>query len=250
MLRGLSGVSADAAVRVQQQLQAHRFVVGGEAWLAGGVQHITEDKCPFCSASVVGNPLVVAYEGYFSKAYIEHKDALAALSDRLTSGLGEAAGLKAVQGFELAERTASFWRAFTPLSHVASARTSQIAAALKRLFDAASARLAAKLSAPLDVIAASEDYLAAAKEWEEIHKDLIKINNSMETDNNSIKTVKQKNGQNDKLSATVALSKLKAKKSRHSVIFVNLYKTYEKLIEQKNGYVADKDSKKNGTRRL
>ena len=73
LAKTLPGVAADAAARVQAQVEAHDFHDNGESWLATGLSHVREDACPFCGASVVENPLIAAYQDYFSDAYNTHK---------------------------------------------------------------------------------------------------------------------------------------------------------------------------------
>jgi len=244
MAKGLAGVSADAAARVRDQIAAHDFQANGEAWLSEGLQHVAGEKCPFCSASVAGNPLVKSYEGYFSDAYIDHKAALDALNALLQESLGEAAAMKVTQGYGAADRAAEFWRPFADLTYVTPDKVPQIEAAVKALYDAASAMLEAKVSAPLDDQPASEGFTAAVTVWQAMTSDLATANQAMVESNKAVAAVKEQNGKTDKPSAEAALAKLRAVKARHSEPFLGLATAYEKLVKEKDQCVTDKDAKK------
>lgn len=61
----IEGVSADTAQKVQEHLSKHNFLKGGEIWLAAGLQHVHEDRCPFCANNVKDNTLVDLYRQHF-----------------------------------------------------------------------------------------------------------------------------------------------------------------------------------------
>lgn len=244
MAKGLAGVSADAAARVRDQIAAHAFQANGEAWLSEGLQHVAGDKCPFCSASVAGNTLVQSYEGYFSEAYVDHKAALDALKAILQESLGKGTALKVTQGYGAADRAAEFWSSFADLTYVASDNVPQVEAAVKALYDAASAMLEAKISAPLDDQAASEEFTAAVIAWHRVSTELVTANKAMVESNKAVAAVKEATGKTDKVSAEAALAKLRAVKARHSEPFLGLAMAYEKLVKEKDQCVAGKDAKK------
>ena len=76
LLLGLPELAAEAAARVTAQMAKHGFHGEGEAWLSKGLERIVDEDCPFCGASVAGNALIEAYQGYFSEAYAAHVKAL------------------------------------------------------------------------------------------------------------------------------------------------------------------------------
>lgn len=244
MAKGLAGVSADAAARVRDQIAAHNFHANGEAWLREGLQHVTNDKCPFCSASMAGNMLVASYEGYFSEAYVAHKAALDDLKALLQEAFGESAALKVIQGFSAADQAAEFWRKFADLIYVTPDQVLQTEAAVKTLHDAVSAILEAKISAPLDEQHLSEEYIAAVTAWQAISSELAIANQAMIDSNRTISAVKEQLGKADKPSAEAALANLRALKARHSEPFLGLAVAYEKLVKEKDQCVADKNAKK------
>ncbi|MEJ0092701.1 MAG: AAA family ATPase [Methylocella sp.] len=244
MAKGLPEVSADAAARVRDQISAHGFHAGGEAWLSVGLEHVKDDKCPFCSASVAGNDLVNAYQGYFSQAYSEHKAALDDLAKQVDDQLGEAAALKAHQGFTNAERDAEFWRPFADLKFASPARVNEIEATVQAVHAAAADWLTAKISAPLEIAPASAAFTFAAAAWDLVCGELNPANGAIVQSNLVIAAVKEANAKADKAAAEAVLAKLKAVKTRHSEPFLGLAKAYETLAAEKDQCVKDKDAKK------
>src|SRR3546814_19024526 len=58
LAKGVDGIAADAARRVQQQLAHHDFRQDGEAWLSEGLPHIVADRCPFCATPLCGTRMI------------------------------------------------------------------------------------------------------------------------------------------------------------------------------------------------
>ena len=244
MAKGLPGVSADAAARIRDQISTHGFHAGGEAWLSKGLEHVKDDKCPFCSASVTRNDLIMAYQGYFSQAYVEHKSTLDDLIKQLDDELGEAAALKVHQGFTNAERDAEFWRPFADLKFSAPAETAEIEASIKALYAAADDWLTTKISAPLEIAPAPAAYTSAAAAWDQVCEGLKRANEAIAQSNLAIAAVKDANAKADKTAAEATLTKLNAFKMRHSEPFFSLASAYNKLVAEKDECVKEKDVKK------
>jgi hypothetical protein len=78
--RQLADLQAEAAERVRQ----HLATLGpeGEGWVADGMRRIHEPiataHCPFCAQGVAGSPVIQHYQAYFSDAYDQLKQAIAA----------------------------------------------------------------------------------------------------------------------------------------------------------------------------
>lgn len=243
--KGLPGVSTDAAALVQAQVDKHNFHASGEAWLAQGLAHLAQDACPFCSASTVGNSLIEAYNGYFSEAYAAHKTALDDLLNRTETALGQAAALKATQGFTDSGHTAEFWSQYAKHGFSLPAAVSRIIQEVGMLHQQALLILKSKIAAPLDVPATSGVFDLACQAWSVTHSELAASNETMTAANTIIQGVKDANAKADKVSAQAALAKLQAVKARHTEPFVSLATGYTALIAAKDTLVADKDAKKN-----
>jgi wobble nucleotide-excising tRNase len=244
MAAGLQDVSVAAAGMVQTQLETHSFHDGGEAWLAQGLAHIQEEKCPFCGVAVTGNPLIAAYQGYFSEAYEAHKAALVALAKEVDDALGPGTALKTEQGLKDAAREGAFWAPYLEQEYVGLAEPDGVADGMAALYDAALARMTAKLSSPLDPVAAAPAYIAALAAWEKIAAGLGSVNEGMVAANLGIDAIKAANAKADKVAATALLASLEATKKRHSTPFAGLATAYDLMVKAKEKLVADKDAKK------
>ncbi len=244
MAKGLAEVGAGAAARVQAQLDAHAFHKDGEAWLRTGLAQVRDARCPFCGASVAANPLIQAYQGYFSQAYDAHKATLVALAVALDAALGPAAALTASLGFKEASHDAAFWSAYVDHGYAGPTDAETMVAAASALHAAATVRLAAKIGAPLEPAPADASFAAGVADWAAVRMPFEAANAAMATANAAIAAVKDANTKTDEATAASALAKLQAVKARHSAPFAALATAYEGLIAAKDALVAEKEAKK------
>lgn len=103
----IAGVSKEAAQKVAEHLSKHKWSGDGEQWIAAGLPHVQDDKCPFCENSVKGNVLVDMYSQYFDQSYKVFKAELANLQSTALSVLSEAEGLAVADvpfGVDIQER--------------------------------------------------------------------------------------------------------------------------------------------------
>ncbi|HEY1926650.1 MAG TPA: AAA family ATPase [Caulobacteraceae bacterium] len=89
--RDVADITDDAAAKVKEHLDAHNMHPLGERWLKYGVEHQTDNSCPFCTQDTSDVPLVSAFKGYFGEAY-------AALSTELEAALAAIRALTAEHG--------------------------------------------------------------------------------------------------------------------------------------------------------
>ncbi len=244
MAKNLADVEADAAARVQAQIEAHGFSTDGEEWLRTGLRHVREEACPFCGTSVSGNILITAYQGYFSAAYDALKADLVALKSQLDADLGQAAGLRASQGFKEAATDAGFWSTYVDHGYVSPDEAAKIVIQTAVLHAAASTRLASKLGAPLESAAVTPEFTSALAGWAENLKGLEQANTAMAAANAKIEKTKQVNAGTNAVTARANLAKLAAIKVRHSQPFLSLADGYNGMLSDKEKLVAKKEAKK------
>lgn len=150
----------------RDELAAHfeKFHLGrqGEGWVKFGLDHITDDTCPFCGKDGVDdNGLVTIYGQIFGDAYRQHFDAIRAASDGIEDQLGFEARSRFEKTAATNAETIREWAEFyslddTPLANISMAIEGLSAAhnVLKRIFDA-------KRDAPLAVAPHDEQFAAA-----------------------------------------------------------------------------------------
>ena len=243
--KGVDGIAADAAARVQTQLQRHQFEARGEAWLAEGLSHVRGDACPFCENPLAGNALIEAYNGYFSEAYAEHRRTIEEMRKDVANALGQATGLRTAQGFKDAATDGEFWAEYCDHGYKSpTGAIERISTELASLHQAAMALVEAKIAAPLEPIALSPEYTNAKAAWDATYAELNIAVASAEPANKIIQGVKDKNANADKAKVAADLAKATAKKKRHEDPFLTLAKGYDTLNAEKQKLVRDKDAKK------
>lgn len=244
LVKGVDGIAADAATRVQRQLAHHDFRDGGEVWLSQGLPHIVDDCCPFCATPLDGNSLIETYRGYFSEAYLAHKAAIADMSTKLNQALSSTTALRVEQSFAQVSSDAEFWKAYCDHGYKPSGAADRIIGEVEALCDAAKAMLTAKATAPLESVESSMAFIEAQATWLATSVELDADVAMFAEANRRIQAVKDANAAADKASAERELATLQAVKKRHSAPVHGLASNYTSLLNAKKALVAAKDVKK------
>lgn len=244
LTKGVDGISVDAAQRVQAQIASHNFHDGGEAWLADGLDHATDDRCPFCARSLAGNDLVNAYRGYFSQAYEDHKRTLADMGIALNNALSAAAALRSEQAFTQLASDANFWWVYCDHQYQPPAAASRIVTDVEALLNAAKNLLAEKIAAPLEVVETSSAFITASANLAATTVELEAVSAAVDAANQLIQAVKDDNEATDKATVEDRISSLEAVRKRHAEPVLRLATDYATLVAAKKTLVDQKDAKK------
>lgn len=239
----VEGISKDAAQMVIAHLSKHQWGRDGEQWIAAGLPHVQDDKCPFCENVVKGNPLVEMYPQYFDKSYNAFKTELAGLQDTALAGLSEAEGLKTKARFEEIEAAVQYW---TPFGKVDFAPATDLDGALVKLaalHAEAKKAIEAKIVAPLELVDATELEQALA-DWQAAAFSLQTCNDSVAQANTAIQGIKNATAGVNKLALETSLKEFEAIKKRHTLEVKALADTYSALVADKVTFVTAKDAKK------
>jgi wobble nucleotide-excising tRNase len=244
LAKGVDGIAADAAARVQRHLVHHNFRDVGEVWLSQGLPHIIDHRCPFCAAPLDGNNLIDAYRGYFSEAYAAHKAAIANMSAALSQALSSKVALTVEQSFTQVVADAEFWKAYCGHGYEPSGAANRISVEVEALFDAANAMLVAKAAAPLEPVESSTTFIEAQATWSATSAELEANVATFIEANHHIQAVKNANAVANKTGAEETLATLEAVKKRHSAPVLDLASNYATLLGDKKTLVAAKEAKK------
>jgi wobble nucleotide-excising tRNase len=244
LAKGVEGITADAARRVQQQLTRHGFRDGGEGWLADGLPHVVDDNCPFCARKFDEGGLLEAYRGYFSAAYEEHKRAIDTMATGLDNALAAAPVLKVEQGFRQLVADAEFWAGYCDHGFNALDPAERLSTEGAAFYAAAKAMLEAKTAAPLEPVSSSLDFINAQARWVATGEELKVDAAALAEANRRIQAVKTVDGATDKATTEATLAHLEATKKRHGPPVAGLASDYEKLLEEKRSLVKEKETKK------
>lgn len=239
----IEGVSADAAQKVQEHLSKHNFLKEGETWLASGMQHIHDDRCPFCANDVKANTLVELYRQHFDQAYKLFELELAALRQQVLQGLSEAEGLRTKARFEGLAKEIDYWRAFGKVDFTPVASLDLVPTNLAILHDEAMRAIDAKIAKPLEAINVAKLNLAISA-WQVTSERMGACNASITMANVHIQAIKTNTASVNKATLDAGLVELEAVKKRYAPNVKALADLYNKLVAEKNKQVADKGKKK------
>ncbi|MBK8158539.1 MAG: AAA family ATPase [Rhodospirillaceae bacterium] len=243
LARTAGGVSKEAAQKVAEHLSKHNWGGDGEQWIAAGLAHVQDDKCPFCENSVQGNLLIEMYSQYFDQSYKAFKEELAGLQSKVLSDLSEAEGLKTKTRFEDLAKAVQYWKAFGNVSFLPAIDLDRMLGKLAALHDEAKKAINAKIAAPLEPVdmKALEE---AFTDWQGMASSLQACNDSVAHANSDIQAIKDATAGVDKAALDVTLRELEAIKKRHAPQVTAIADSYNALVTTKNALVAEKDKKK------
>jgi wobble nucleotide-excising tRNase len=147
LAKTLVGVSAEAERLVREHVSKTHL---REGWLSEGLRAAHDDHCPFCDQSLTASELLQAFRGYFSEAYGELKERVAALQRAVSSAFGASV----VQRFQaILARNQELGQEWQTLVGESWERTLDLGA-METARDAALAALRGKEAAPLEPLAA------------------------------------------------------------------------------------------------
>lgn len=242
--KGLPELAAEAAARVTAQMAKHGFHGEGEAWLSKGLERIVDEDCPFCGASVAGNALIEAYQGYFSEAYAAHVKALQATLTEITTAIGPTSAVKITQAIATAKADAEFWLKYCPHTVAVGTELARAAAVLTKLHDAAKAQMELKVASPLETPPSSTALDDALKAWKEIEASIAAVNAAMTPSNVLIQGIKTSSASSTLAAAQNTLALLLTTEKRHTAPIVALAKAYWDQVGKKNAATKAKGEKK------
>jgi wobble nucleotide-excising tRNase len=237
----------DLDLVAEEQVRSHlaKLNVGGEQWVADGMQHIRpesgEEICPFCAQSFSGVKLIVHYRAYFSDAYTNLK---ADIADALRT-VHRTHGGDVPAGFERAVRVLgerrTFWSRFCDLPGF-EIDTAAIVRSWSAAREAIVISLSEKQSAPLEKQELNELARATLESFETFRKEVTQLGTTILAANLSIRVVQEQAAVADPATLTRDLARLKASKARHSPEISALCDDYLREEEAKTRTEAERDS--------
>lgn len=244
LAKGLPELAAEASARVKAQMTKHGFHGEGDAWLSKGLERIVDEDCPFCGASVAGNSLIEAYQGYFSEAYAAHVKSLQTALAESTAAVGPTSAVKITQAIATAKADAEFWLKYCPHTVAIGTELAGAAAALTKLHDAAKAQMELKVASPLETPPTSTLLDDALNAWKEIEVSITAVNASITLSNALIQGIKTSSASSTLATAQATLALLLTTEKRHTAPIVALAKAYWAQVGAKNAATKAKKAKK------
>lgn len=228
--KALADVTADAEVRVQQQINDHSMGNQGETWLSQGLDFVANDKCPFCGQGINGNELIAAYRSHFNAAYNGLKQEVAQLSQRVTNTIGDSSLNAAQQTLSSNLTLVEFWKQFTEVAVPAFA-FQDIQAKYATLCDLASALAQRKQQSPTEPVMPGSDFQAALGAVTTLRESVEVYNAVVDRVNALINELKSDAQQGTDITGLKKkLADLEAKKKRFEPDVVQACKEYQEAL--------------------
>lgn len=143
-------LSAKAEAVLQDHITTHAMELQGTRWLKFGIEHMKEDKCPFCTQDTSKVDIVSLFRGYFSEEY----SAFLKRIDLAYDLFAETYGSKGEKVADFIAKTSSdltFWSNVCDLGEIPEL-SAQDLHAVQHSVQALEAHLAAKKANPLSVL--------------------------------------------------------------------------------------------------
>ena len=207
-----------------KRLEDHFTLIGtgGEGWVSDGIGRInlSDDTsqamvCPFCAQSLSGSELVQHYEAYFSDAYSDLKHTIKLTLDGVNREHKDSAKLKFERDVSTIKERRDFWAKFCNIDEFAL-DTTDIFRYWTDAWEAVSALISQKQSAPLEKVQVTEVVLDVLKAHSERSRQIAEVNLRLKEANEEIEKVKQKITQASVKDLSNKLQRLKLTKIRHT----------------------------------
>jgi wobble nucleotide-excising tRNase len=214
--RTLEGIAADAEAKVSEHLRAHHMEVGGQAWLARGLEY-ADDDCPFCGRDGLdGIELIQIYRGLFGEAYKQLRSDVETLRSAVDRSIGPeaAANLRNVEARNAG--SAEFWARHCRLD---PSSFPQLGAAADKLV-AAHARLVALFNAkserPLEAVGNTDELAAIGRMVTEVGQEVASYNEVVTGANATIERCKQSTAGGNLALVQAQIARLEMVARRHA----------------------------------
>ncbi len=227
----VEGMAKDAGDRVAAHMAAHGMAAHGEAWLAEGRGYIRDDACPFCDQPLAGVTLINAYATYFSVAYHDLKQRIAAQRIAVESAMGDRAIADAEKPIAMNDAASEFWLRYVDIERPVLPHL--INDPLCALRDAALGLLDKKVAAPLERITVDPGYTAAIASVAALQAEVDAYNAAVVAANDLITVKKANTSKSEMRMVEAALLQLQAGKARHEPEATAACSAYVTAVEEK-----------------
>jgi len=242
LAKGLPSVAVDAERRVKEHLSSC-VGAGGEAWLERGVQHIRDDRCPFCGQDIGGLALIDAYKGYFSQSYNNLKREIGDFASGIGTLLSDQALLRVQQALNTNQSLAEYW-ARHMAAELPKVDFETINHALANVRHACQRLLDAKAAAPLERAAVDGAFEQARQEYENSRQLLVEYCVGVDRVNALIGEKKRSLQGGSVSAAEVDLSRLKNAKMRHTDDVAAICSKLVRLRQEKGQLEQERNAKR------
>jgi wobble nucleotide-excising tRNase len=242
--RTLEDVSKEAEELIKRHID-ECLDVSGERWLSYGLEHIKDDKCPFCKQNINDIELVNAYKQYFNEAYSGFKSEV---SSALLTEKGKVSVdiiSKLIRQFSTNETLLEYWRPHisTDIS-LPAGLSEQLESKWRILANEVNKVVEAKFSNLLEKIDLPETLKEASEALDELRRAIGEYNNKVREVNELIQRKKDAVEAGDLRGAREQLMILENQKKRHEHDVNEICSQYSAAKQDKTTQERLKEEKK------
>jgi wobble nucleotide-excising tRNase len=236
--RGLDATTSATAEMVRRHV-SDVLDTEGESWLAYGVEHAKNNRCPFCGQDTSSCEMVKAYADYFSKTYKQFLDETQAAAGSLEDALSTERRAAVVEVLLANARLWDFWK-----QHVSDTLPEVDRESLVRTWSLCakmlSSLLSGKLSNPLVAVAIGEADRPALVAFEKLILELHAYNAALRQLNVAIVRVQKDASGGDTAREQTILHGLQNSQRRQKPDVAVLCQNYTDLANRKNRLTSKK----------
>ncbi|MDP3296702.1 MAG: AAA family ATPase [Thermodesulfovibrionia bacterium] len=247
LTRSLEDISKEADALIKRHID-ECLDEKGERWLNYGLEHVKDNKCPFCGRNLDSLGLINAYRQYFNEKYIEFKSEIASELEKEKAKLAieKLIGLQRLIGSN--ETLMEYWRQHitieSALPEYLYEKTEQ---AWKSLSEKVTAAIERKASNILEAFEPADELLTDVRAIEEIKVLIGEYNRQIASINEAIQKKKDSVENGDLSRARTELNIFQNQQKRYESDVITLCNEY---IEAKTQKATVENQKEEAKRRL
>lgn len=242
--RTLEDVSKEAEELIKRHINEY-LDDSGERWLSYGLEHIKDDKCPFCTQNINGIELVAAFKQYFNETYAgfisEVSSALQAEKEKASVDIIS----NLIRQFSNNETLLEYWRPhISPDASLPSGLSEQLESKWKTLANEVNKVIDAKVGNLLEKIDLPETLKESSGAIDVLRRAIEEYNNQVRVINELIQAKKDAVDAGDLRGAREQLRTLENQKKRHERDVDEICSQYSAAKEDKATQERLKEEKK------
>jgi len=233
LAKELTDITSDAETRVREQIVDHNMGDQGEIWLSQGLDFVVDNKCPFCDQDLNEIQLLSVYRSHFNTAYVELKQKVAELTERVESSIGLFSLSAIQQSLSNNSTLIEFWKQFTEMD-LPDFLFEDVRTKYESLLNIALALARQKEQAPIDSISPEANFQVALESITMLQESLDSYNEAIDICNARINEQKVAAQQSTDINLLRReLAKLEAKKKRFEPAVIQASKEFQDALTEK-----------------
>jgi len=233
LAKELTDITSDAETRVREQIVDHNMGDQGEIWLSQGLDFVVDNKCPFCDQDLNEIQLLSVYRSHFNTAYVELKQKVAELTERVESSIGLFSLSAIQQSLSNNSTLIEFWKQFTEMD-LPDFLFEDVRTKYESLLNITLALARQKEQAPIDSISPEANFQVALESITMLQESLDSYNEAIDICNARINEQKVAAQQSTDINLLRReLAKLEAKKKRFEPAVIQASKEFQDALTEK-----------------